>query len=63
MKLRTEKDVIITEDLSDLDNQGMKSNFMAQMTCACQVEQSDIAPEIDMPGAFEEVFAVQSLGQ
>ena len=30
MKLRTEKDVIITEDLSDLNHQGMKSIFLAQ---------------------------------
>ena len=27
------------------------------MTCTCQVEQSDTAPEIDIPGVFEEVFA------
>ena len=30
MKLRTEKDVIITEDLSDLIDQGMKFIFLAQ---------------------------------
>ena len=30
---------------------------MTQMTCTCQVEQSDTVPELDIPGAFEEVFA------
>ena len=37
MKLRTEKDVIITEDLTDLNDQGMKSIFLAQRESKARV--------------------------